>query len=135
LHLWFEDEELRKRLGGMLPLDRFLDYVQSETDYFAWMAWEGDEPVGAGFFEKSEPQSFGFLVRPELRGRGYGRLIARALMASPEAAAVQQWKVGIESDNIANQQCIASIGFVPENDEVDEEGFLQFIYSEDEARG
>ena len=129
LQSWFKDAELRKRLGGMLPLQQYFDFVQSEPNYFAWKAMEGDAPIGVVFVqvEPSEPQSFGFLVKPTLRSRGYGRLILQKLMALPEVASVKEWKAGIESDNIASQRCLASVGFVPESSVEDEQGFLQYI--------
>ena len=132
LQSWFEDEELSERLGGMLPLQQYFDYVQSEPNYFAWMTLEGDTPVGAAFMqvESGEPQGFAFLVKPVLRSRGYGRLIVQKLMAQPEASTAKEWKVGIESDNIASQRCLASVGFVPESGVADEEGFLQYIYTQ-----
>jgi RimJ/RimL family protein N-acetyltransferase len=141
LQIWFEDEELSKRLGGMLPLQKYFDYVQSESNYFAWMALEGGTPqdggtpVGAVFMqiesnepdEADEPQSFAFLVRPRLRSRGYGRRILQRFMGQPEASDAKKWRVGVEADNIACQRCLASVGFVPENAAEDEEGFLQYI--------
>lgn len=129
LQSWFEDKELSKRLGGMLPLQKYFDYVQSESNYFAWMALEGDTPVGAVFMENEagEPQSFAFLVKPELRSGGYGKRILQKLMAQPELSNAEEWKVGIEPDNIASQRCLASVGFVPESGIEDAEGFLQYI--------
>jgi hypothetical protein len=47
LQLRFEDQELSARLGGMLPLQQYFDYVQSQSDYHAWMAVHGDTAVGA----------------------------------------------------------------------------------------
>ncbi len=93
------------------------------------MALEGDTPVGAAFMqvEPGEPQGFAFLVKPELRSHGYGRLILQKLMAQPEAASAKEWRVGIEPDNIASQRCLASAGFLPQSDVEDEEGFLQYI--------
>jgi GNAT superfamily N-acetyltransferase len=130
LQSWFEDKELSTWLGGTLPLQPYFDYVQSEINYFAWMAREGDTPVGAAFMqvEPLEPQGFAFLVKPELRSRGYGRLIVQKLMAQPEASAAKDWKVGIKVGNIASQRCLASVGFMPESGVADEEGFLQYTY-------
>lgn len=133
LEAWFKDQELRQRLGGMLPLQDYFDYVQGESNYFAWIAQDGDVPVGAAFIqiEPGEPQSCAFLVNPVLRSQGYGRLILQQLMAQPEAGAVKQWKVGIEADNIPSQRCVTAVGFVPENGIEDEEGFVQYIFEKD----
>lgn len=127
LRLWFEDRELSKRLGGMLPLEKYFDYVQSEPDYFAWMALEGANSVGAVFMqiEPGEPQGFVVLVKPELRSQGYGRSIIRQLMA--QAQGIGEWKVGIEPDNIASRRCHEAAGFVPQSGVADNEGFMQYI--------
>jgi len=129
LEAWFEDDELRRRLGGMLPLPEYLDYVQREPDYFAWLAWDGEAPVGAAFLqqEPGQPQSFAFLVAPALRGRGYGRRIVQTLLAQPESASIQTWKLSIEPDNTASRRCLTAAGFVQEGDEADAEGFLSYV--------
>lgn len=133
LAAWFEDEELCRRLGGMLPLPAYLDYVQRAPDYFAWLAWSGDAPVGAAFLERErdQPQSFAFLVAPGLRGQGYGRRIIEALLARPEAASIPIWRVGVEPDNTASRRCLAAAGFRQESDESDAEGFLPYALFKD----
>lgn len=130
LEKWFEDAELRRRLGGMLPLQNFFDYVQSEPDYFWWVAVDADRPVGMAFMqiEPGEPQGFGFFVRPDLRRRGYGTRILKMLPARPEAASATVWQVGIEADNFASQRCVAALGFVPDGNGPDAGGFLQYFY-------
>ena len=127
---WFEDPELSRRLGGMLPLHKYFSYVQSEPNYYAWMVLDGAAPVGAAFLqvEPDEPQSFAFLMNPSLRSQGYGRLIVQGLMAQPGAGSVKEWRVGIEADNLASQRCLASIGFVLDDPAEDEEGFLQYTF-------
>lgn len=131
LEAWFEDEELSRRLGGMLPLSPYIEYVQREPDYFAWMARDGDEPVGAAFLQVTpgEPAAFTFLVNPLLRSRGYGRHILKALLARPEGAAVQRWQADVETDNVASRRCLASVGFVLESDVPDADGLLYYAYA------
>jgi RimJ/RimL family protein N-acetyltransferase len=106
----------------MLPLQKFFDYVQSEPNYFIWIAREDENSIGAAFMEvdPNQAQSFGFMVNPELRGRGYGQSVLHTLMAQPETALVVEWKVGIEPDNIASQRCVAPVGFVPQTGLMDE---------------
>lgn len=127
---WFGDAELSRRLSGMLPLQKYFSYVQSEPNYYAWMALEGAVSVGAAFLqvEPDDPQSFTFLVNPSLRSQGYGRLIVQGLMARPEVAEVKEWRVGIEADNLASQRCLASVGFVLDDPTEDEDGFLQYTF-------
>lgn len=131
LTAWFEDEELGRRLGGMLLLPGYLDYVWREPGHFAWLAWDGDRPVGAAFLqlEPDQPQTFAFLVAPALRGRGYGQLIVQTLLTQPEAAGVETWQVCVELDNVASRRCLAAAGFTQESADVDADGFLPFVLS------
>lgn len=134
LEEWFEDAELQNRFGGMLPLQKFSDYVQSEPDYFWWVALDGDRPVGMAFMEiePGEPQGFGFLVSPSRRRQGYGTRILKRLLARPEAASATVWQAGIEPDNFASQRCVAAVGFAPDGNGPDAEGFLQYVYGAEE---
>ena len=130
LEEWFEDAELQRRFGGMLPLQNFLDYVQSEPEYFWWVALDGSASVGMAFMQiaPGEPQGFGFLVNPALRRQGYGTRILQMLLARPEAASVTIWQAGIEPDNVASQRCVAALGFAPDGSGPDAEGFVQYVY-------
>lgn len=130
LEKWFKDAELRRRFGGMLPLQNFFNYVQSEPDYFWWVALDGKMSVGMAFMqiEPEEPQGFGFLVNPALRRRGYGARILKLLMARPETASATVWQAAIEQNNIASQRCVAALGFVPDGNGPDAQGFLQHVY-------
>ncbi len=130
LEEWFEDDELQHRFGGMLPLQKFWDYVQSEPGYFWWVALDGDRPVGMAFMqiEPGEPQGFGFFVSPSQRRQGYGTRILKRLLARPEAASATVWQAGIEADNFASRRCVAALGFTPDGNGPDDEGFLQYIY-------
>jgi len=126
LETWFEDPELRRRLGGTLPLRRWFSYVDSQPGRFAWMAYEEGKSVGMVDLE-AEPDGTGWvahLVKPELRGRGYGRRILEAMLAQPEVSRLKVIKGGIEPDNVAALRCCQAVGFVLEGDEPDEEGFL-----------
>jgi len=132
LETWFQDAELRRRLGGMLPLPRYFDYVASVPDYHAWMVCEDSVAVGAAVLEIAPdvPQSFGFFVNPELRNRGYGRRIARALIEQPEAAGIKTFDVGVETDNEASRRCLEAVGFIKQ-DGLDAEGFLHLVLNKD----
>ena len=132
LQSWFDDAELKKRLGGLLPLQRYFDYVQSEPNYFAWTAMEGETSIGALFLQVQthEPTSFGFLVDPAVRSCGYGRSLLRKLMVQPEVARIEKWRVGVESDNLASQRCMQAVGFMLESDVEDEDGFLQYTFDQ-----
>ncbi|MEK3886505.1 hypothetical protein [Bacillus sp. FSL K6-3431] len=46
LEEWYKDKEVLNRLGGKLPLQRWFQYVQQNPNYFAWMVFEKNSPVG-----------------------------------------------------------------------------------------
>ena len=130
LQHWFEDRELHQRLSGMLPLPKYLAYVESEPNYFSWLAMEDTTPVGTAFVQISaadEEQSLAFLVNPALRSQGYGQQMLRALLTQPELDSIQCWQVGVEPDNIASQKCLLAVGFRQEGNLPDAEGFLSFV--------
>jgi RimJ/RimL family protein N-acetyltransferase len=130
LETWFQDAELRKRLGGMLPLRRWFDYVRTDPGRFIWMAYEQGAPVG--FLDL---ETFGghtawvtLLVNPELRNRGYGTRILRALFSRPEVTSLKRVKAVAERENIASLRILWSLGFGVEWAERDEEGFVILTY-------
>ncbi|HEX8834431.1 MAG TPA: GNAT family N-acetyltransferase [Abditibacteriaceae bacterium] len=132
LEKWFENRELSERLRGMLPLKEFFNFVQTQANYYAWIALEEGQPVGATLVqfnvERSAPQSFAFFVKPQLQSKGYGRRIVRLLVSQPEFLGVQRWQVGIEPDNMASRHCLSAVGFVADRDTPDEDGLLQYVY-------
>lgn len=136
LEAWFQDAELRKRLGGMLPLRRWFDSVRTDQGRFTWMAYEQSAPVGLVDLETYPDHTAWatLLINPELRGRGYGRRILRAMLSRPEVTCLKRIKAIVEHENIASLQCLWSVGFVVEYSDVEyselgEEGFVIFAYS------
>ena len=130
LEQWFQDTELRERLGATLPLRRWFDFVQSEPGYFSWLALDGDTVVGevAVEIEPDGTASEAPMVNPALRGKGYGKEMLRAMLARSELAAVTEMRACIEPNNTASIRCHTSVGFVQQSSEPDEEGLLTLVY-------
>lgn len=131
LEAWFRDAELRRRMGGSRPLERWFAFVRSEPGYFAWMAHEEHFPVGMASLETypDETASVGLIVKPELRNRGYGERILRVLLSRAEVAALRALEVGVEADNSAGLRRAAAVGFIGQPSEPDADGSLTLVYA------
>lgn len=114
LQSWFADQELKRRLDP--PTERWLEFVSTDPNQHALIAYEDDLPVGFVQYENESDGTiaFAFAVRPDLRGQGYGKQVLRALLASPELAGVGEVWGGVERDNIASLRCLTAVGFVAE---------------------
>ena len=134
---WFEDAELRNRLGGVLPVREWCEFVAHEPDYFALLAWDADTPVGFAAFEVYEGRwaSMFHLVDPQLRNRGYGKAILRALLARPELDPLGWIEASVEPDNVASIRCFRSAGFEQPSPEPDADGLLKLVHRLPAAEG
>jgi RimJ/RimL family protein N-acetyltransferase len=130
---WFDDAELRRRLGGYLPLDQWYAAVCRLPEHLLWMADDGSVCVGHIAFEiDQEEQSWvAVVVNPSLRGRGYCVRLWRALLAQSEVARVRVFRAEVEQDNVASLRCLAAAGFVPDHSAHTEPGFIAFRYERD----
>lgn len=130
LEAWFQDAELRKRLGGMLSLRRWYECVHTDPGRFTWLVYEESTPVGLVDLETCPHRTAWatLLVNPELRGRGYGNRILRAALSRPEVTRLKRIKAIVEHENIGSLRCLWSVGFVVEWAEPDEEGFVILAY-------
>ena len=130
LQAWFADEELKRRMAGLLPLGQYYTYLQSNPASHAWMVRENGTPVGAVILEgmPDAPHTFAFFVNPTLRSRGYGRQMLRQLLLQAKAIGVKKLTAGVESNNIASQRCLESVGFSAENEVADGDGFWGYCY-------
>ncbi|MCJ7839768.1 GNAT family N-acetyltransferase [Lederbergia sp. NSJ-179] len=110
---WFKDEEVLLRLGGILPLSNWFQYVQKSPYYWAWLVQEQGRPVGAIWMEKDIDflTSIALLTHPQLRNQGYGTKMLQTLLKRPEISRAQKIEVGIEPDNLASLSCFRKAGF------------------------
>jgi GNAT superfamily N-acetyltransferase len=154
---WFQDVDTQKWLGGPgwpslileladQPLGKFRGAV--ETGRSAWVAWEGDRPVGlidCGTTDRwttweGGPSGRGviatmpipsanmsYVVDPAARRCGYGSAMVRELLNVPELAHVKLFAAGIEFGNLASIQCARSAGLDPLSSEPDWEGIVYYV--------
>jgi RimJ/RimL family protein N-acetyltransferase len=136
LERWFEDKELRRRLGGMLPLFAWFERLHNQPARIAWMAYHLGEPVGLVELEIGPDRTawLTFLVNPLLRDRGYGHRILGAALSRPELTSLNRIRAVIQADNVASLRCFYSVGFGAEWSEPDEEGFVTVVYNLPERR-
>lgn len=129
LEEWYKDEEVLKRLGGTLPLNRWFCYVQQNNNYYAWIVHEDIIPAGQVALELYPDcsASISILINPSYRNNGFGQKILKALLQKTELSAVQIIKVGIETDNVASLQCFKKVGFIEEG--LDMDGLIALSYT------
>jgi RimJ/RimL family protein N-acetyltransferase len=129
LQEWYADSDLSDELDGDDLPHQFAN-MQSDPKYWAWIACVEDEPVGFVWFEIVEDgignESLG--IRPDVRNRGYGSAMLRSLAATPEARRAVVIVAHIYPENVASIRCHEKAGFVCENEEPDDEGFLRFVH-------
>jgi RimJ/RimL family protein N-acetyltransferase len=154
---WFEDVETQRWLGGPgwpslvlglaeQPLADFRGAV--ETGRYAWVAWDGDRPVGlidCGTTDRwttweggsggrgvtasipAPSANISYVVDPTTRRCGYGRAMVEELLDTPELAYVRLFAAGIESGNVASIRCARSAGFTALSSEPDWEGIVYYV--------
>ena len=124
---WFSDDELRHRIEP--PTRRWFDYVRHTPGCFAWLVHEEDIPVALVQLDTDSGGngSVALVVRPDLRRRGYGTRVLRALLQRPEVLALGCVEAEVEVDNLAGIRCAEAAGFVRQGPEADGEGFWRLV--------
>ena len=124
---WFSDEELRRWIEP--PTRRWFDHARHTPGCFAWLVHKEDIPVALVQLDtdSSGSGSVALAVRPDLRRRGYGTRVLRALLQRPEVLPLRCVEAEVEADNSAAIRCAQSAGFVPQRPEPDGEGFLRLL--------
>jgi RimJ/RimL family protein N-acetyltransferase len=126
LERWFEDEETKARLGGMLPLARYFEFVLSTTNQKNFMAVSDNTPVGLVGFETYEDKtaSIDLIVNPDYRNHGYGKAILfEAIKLLDGCTEVHAY---IERDNTASMKCFGACGYVECG--VDKDGLVDYVF-------
>ncbi|MCI3985301.1 GNAT family N-acetyltransferase [Bacillus vallismortis] len=125
---WFRNEETRRRMDGMLPLDVWYARVNEDENDSVIMAYDGQLPAGMVVMEFVEERAYiGLIVNPLYRLRGYGKQILKKLLGDPDFTRVREWAACIEEDNRISLACFQGAGFTLEDTEPDEDGFLTLI--------
>lgn len=126
LERWFEDEETKKRLGGMLPLARWFENIQALKNQVNYMAVTEDLLIGMVTLETYEDMSasIALLVNPALRNQGYGKeIIHEAIMHLDGCTEIH---AHIEWDNTASIRCFGVLGFVERG--IDADDMLDMVH-------
>jgi RimJ/RimL family protein N-acetyltransferase len=145
---WFDDPEVRARLGGREWLARQMDLVAAGggevfggSRVLRCHAWTGIDPagepvgliIGDVYDRLTEPgvppgiaMGLAFVVDPARKRQGYGRSLLTAVTTLPEAGDVEQFLCGVEKDNLASRACCAAAGFRPVTTEPDAEGLIYY---------
>ncbi|MGG1244439.1 hypothetical protein BSBH6_03104 [Bacillus subtilis] len=128
LEHWFENEDTRRRMDGMLPLDAWYKRVKEDENDSIIMAYDGQLPAGMVVIEFVEERAYiGLIVNPLYRLQGYGKRILQKLLNDPDINSVREWAASIEEDNRISLACFQAAGFTLEETEPDEDGFLTLI--------
>lgn len=120
---WFSDSDTQRWVEE--PSDRLVSYINSEPQYYAWVATQESEAVGLVFCEiEKEVGSVYLIVNPGLRRRGYSRRILHQLKRRPEIAGASALIAEIDPKNVASLVCFRSAGFSEESEILSEEGLV-----------
>lgn len=123
LKSWFSDSDTKRWVEE--PSDRLVSYINSEPQYYAWIAAQESETVGLVLCEiEKEVGSVYLVVNPGSRGRGYGRRILHLLKRRPEIAGASALIAEIDPKNVASLTCFRSAGFSEESEIPGEEGLV-----------
>ena len=112
LQSWFQDAEHARRID--YPTQQWFDFVTTVSNRFARVAYEGNAPIGFVQYEckPDGTASLAYYVRPDLRGRGYGKQLLQAILAAPDSIHATAIWAGVDPDNLASLRCFEAVGFV-----------------------
>ncbi|MGY4713786.1 GNAT family N-acetyltransferase [Bacillus amyloliquefaciens] len=128
LEHWFKNDNIRRRMDAMLPLDAWYARLSKDEDDTVIMAYDGQLPAGMVSIEFVEERAYiGLIVNPLYQLQGYGKQILQKLLTDPGFTGVREWAASIEKDNQISLACFQAAGFTLEDTEPDEDGFLTLI--------
>ncbi|MDN4142638.1 N-acetyltransferase family protein [Bacillus velezensis] len=128
LEHWFKNDNIRRRMDAMLPLDAWYARLSKDEDDTVIMAYDGQLPAGMVSIEFVEERAYiGLIVNPLYQLQGYGKQILQKLLTDPGFTSVREWAASIEKDNQISLACFQAAGFTLKDTEPDEDGFLTLI--------
>ncbi|MDL5025300.1 N-acetyltransferase family protein [Bacillus velezensis] len=128
LEHWFKNDNIRRRMDAMLPLDAWYARLSKDEDDTVLMAYDGQLPAGMVSIEFVEERAYiGLIVNPLYQLQGYGKQILQKLLTDSGFTGVREWAASIEKDNQISLACFQAAGFTLEDTEPDEDGFLTLI--------
>lgn len=133
LRSWFADAELAERLS--YPDEAWLGHVGG-NGAAGWVALDDTGSIVAQV-QVDRADAFtgdlAFAIRPDFRGRGYGKAVLRAFLAG-EGQNYHRLEGFIEPDNVASLACVRRCGF-----EVaavaNKDGMLKAVWSRTKEQG
>lgn len=110
-----------------LAADNPVGYIDCGTfDRCTVYAGEGpDGPIITDSIDVAT-ESIAFVIDPQVRRRGLGRVMLTALPQRPELAFVELFEAGVEPANTASRRCLEAAGFRVSCEEPDYEGMLYY---------
>ncbi|MGD2403407.1 N-acetyltransferase family protein [Bacillus velezensis] len=128
LEHWFKNDNIRRRMDAMLPLDAWYARLNKDEDDTVIMAYDGECPAGMVSIEFVEERAYiGLIVNPLYQLQGYGKQILQKLLTDPGFTGVREWAASIEKDNQISLACFQAAGFTLEDMEPEEDDFLTLI--------
>jgi len=123
---WFDDPLLRRWYGP--PTDTWLHYVHNEPGVYVWMVHENQTPIGHIQMDIHEDGVgyIGFIINPGLRNQGYGRRMISEFLGLPEISRTSRVIAEVEVENYASINCLLAVGFIVENPQPNEQGFISY---------
>jgi ribosomal protein S18 acetylase RimI-like enzyme len=70
--------------------------------------------------------SIAFAIDPQLRRRGLGRAMIKALIRRPELRLVELFEAGVQPENGTSRRCLEAVGFGLRCEQPDFEGMLYY---------
>jgi|GEM_PF-6637763 len=114
---------------------QYIEYVTSDPNYYCWVVYLDDIPIGCVSYEISGRTAYiSLILCPEYRGKGYGRRIFKEVVINrSEIQAVEHIVAGINRTNEASIRFFESMGFKANDNVVDEDGFINYYFDMNNA--
>jgi len=110
--------------------ERFIKYVASNPNHYCWIIYQNNDPVGKVAYEIVEQKAYiDILINPDFRRKGLGKKILEQVKNRPEISSIEQIVAGIKHTNISSINLFKSVGFDAEGNEIDSDGFIDYIYN------
>ena len=131
LQEWLKDKATQEHLGGMLPLENFINYLITASDRLPYFVFENELPIGMvdiEFYPKEKTASLSLLINPDLRKKGLGTFLLKSILQLDSFKNYTRLDAFIEPDNIASIKCFQKADFVKMNEVPDEDGMYLYSY-------
>lgn len=84
LEHWFKNDNIKRRMDAMLPLDAWYARLNKDKDDTVIMAYDGECPAGMDSIEFVDERAYiGLIVNPLYQLQGYGKQILQKLLTDP----------------------------------------------------